>query len=266
MTASEKFESCISIIMPAWNAAQTIGESIASVLAQDDEDWELLIVDDGSDDATAAIASAAASSNSRIRLLSHQTSCGPAAARNTAIESARGRYIAFLDADDLWLPGKLSCQRTVMEASGATVVAGGYRRMNEDGSLVGRLILPPERITLQRAKWSNPIGTLTAMVDREQTPRLRMPAFYYDDYALWLELLKAGNLMIGVPVDMGCYRLGHGSVSANKIRNYPATWRAMRLGHQTSIRTIPSFAWYAFNGMYRAMRFRPRHVRTTQSA
>ena len=154
MPASEKFESCISIIMPAWNAAQTIGESIASVLAQDDEDWELLIVDDGSDDATASIASAAASSDSRIRLLSHQTSCGPAAARNTAIESARGRYIAFLDADDLWLPGKLSCQRTVMEASGATVVAGGYRRMSEDGSLVGRLILPPEHITLRRAKWN----------------------------------------------------------------------------------------------------------------
>ncbi len=257
MTVSEKFASCISIIMPAWNAAQTIGESIASVLAQDDEGWELLIVDDGSDDATAAIASAATTSDGRIRLLSHPESRGPAAARNTAIEAARGRYIAFLDADDLWLPGKLSCQRTAMKTSGAAVVAGGYRRMSEDGSLVGRLILPAEHITLRRAKWSNPIGTLTAMVDREQVTDVRMPSFYYDDYALWIEILRAGHHVIGVQEDMARYRIGWNTVSGSKIRRLPDAWQAMRTGHSTVAGTVPAFAWYATRGLRDLIRHRP---------
>jgi teichuronic acid biosynthesis glycosyltransferase TuaG len=264
MKAGLNDATCISVIMPAWNAAQTIRESIASVLAQDDEGWELLIVDDGSDDATAAIASAAASSDARIRLLSHPVSHGPAAARNTAIEVAQGRYIAFLDADDLWLPGKLSCQRTAMEASGAAVVAGGYRRMNEDGSLVGRLILPPERITLRRAKWSNPIGMLTAIIDRERSGRIHFEKMYHEDHVLWLELLRAGNPMVGVHVDMGRYRLGPGSISANKIRNCPAAWKAMRTSHRTSVGMVPSFAWYMLRGVYMAMRFRPRLNRSTK--
>jgi len=261
MAAPSNYASCVSVIMPAWNAASTIEESISSVRDQDHGDWELLIVDDGSSDATATIVAAAAA-DARIRLLTHDEPRGPAAARNTAIAAAQGRHIAFLDADDLWLPKKLSCQLAAMETSGAAIVAGGYRRMSSDGSRVGRVIMPPERITLARAKWSNPIGTLTGMIDRAHVGDVLMPSYYYDDYVLWVKLLRAGHTAIGVQVDAARYRIGRRTVSSGKVRRIPDAWQSLRSSHDTSIGTIPAFAWYALRGLRDARRYRPRYQHT----
>jgi glycosyltransferase involved in cell wall biosynthesis len=110
----------VSVVIPAYNAATTLEETLRSVAAQDYPDFEAIVVDDGSTDATAAIAEAFARSDSRFRLVG-KANGGVATARNLGIEEARGEYVAILDSDDLWKPGKLSAQAAIFDASGPEV-------------------------------------------------------------------------------------------------------------------------------------------------
>ena len=118
--------AAVSVITPAWNAAAYIGETIASVRAQTFQDWEWLIVDDGSDDATPAMIAAEAARDSRIRLL-RQSNAGPSAARNRAMQDARGAWFTFLDSDDVWQPGFLAAQLRVFDAHPDTAARPGSR-------------------------------------------------------------------------------------------------------------------------------------------
>jgi teichuronic acid biosynthesis glycosyltransferase TuaG len=100
------------------------------------------------------------------------------------------------------------------------------------------------------------------MIDRDQVGGVLMPDYYYDDYALWIDLLRSGHTAIGVQVDMARYRIGRRTVSGSKVRMVPAAWRAMRTGHDTAIGTIPAIAWYALRGLRDARRYRPHHPHT----
>lgn len=218
----------VSIVTPAYNADRHIKETIASVQAQSLSDWELLIVDDCSKDNTAILVQDAAKLDRRIRLLKQRQNGGPAAARQRALDEAKGRYIAFLDSDDLWLPYKLEEQLSFMRQCEAALSFTSFRRISEDGSDIGRLIKIPRSLSYPDLLKNTAIATSTVVVDSIKTGRLSMARTYYDDYALWLDILRRGHAAHGLQRDLMRYRVVSRSVSRNKSRSAYWVWRLYR--------------------------------------
>lgn len=237
----------ISIITPAYKAASFVGEAIRSVQAQSVDDWEMLVVDDGSPDETAAVVMGYCDADSRVKLI-RQKNRGPAMARQAAIDAANGRYIAFLDSDDYWLPEKLSRQLAFMHETGAAITYTRFRRMSHDGSRLGHLIGIPDHIDYRGLLCNTAIATSTVIVDRDLTGSFRMTKTYYDDFVLWLELLKRGGNARGLQMDLMRYRVLGQSVSRNKAKSAKMVWRTYREIERLS---TPVAAWcfvnYAFN-------------------
>lgn len=239
----------ISIITPAYNAARFIDETVASVVAQTFGDFELLIVDDCSTDETAGRLERWAGRDSRVRLLRHEVRAGPAAARNTALEAARGRFAAFLDSDDLWLGTKLEEQLTFMRETGAAVSFHRYRRISETGALTSGTVGVPSRLDYQGLLGNTAMMTSTVLLDLGQTGPIRMRSTFYDDYACWLEVLRRGFVAHGLQRDLMRYRVVRGSWSRNKVRSAWHIFRTLRdvegLG---SVRALRCWSRYAWNG------------------
>jgi teichuronic acid biosynthesis glycosyltransferase TuaG len=218
----------VSVITAAYNAEGFIAETIASVQAQSLSDWEMLIADDASSDRTAEIVSTIAAQDPRVRLIRLEQNGGVARARNAALEQARGRYIAFLDSDDLWLPEKLERQIAFMREHDAAVSYTAFRRINEDGSSPGRLVQVPTRLTYRQLLKNTAIATLTGMVDTAKTGPIRMTEARRDDFILWLSILKRGFTAYGLQEDLARYRVVTGSLSSRPKRSAAWTWSVYR--------------------------------------
>jgi len=246
----------VSIITPAYNAERFIAHTIESVRAQTSKDWELLVVDDCSTDRTAGLVQQYQVLDTRIRLLRHEENGGPARARDTAIVAAQGRFVAFLDSDDLWLPEKLERQIEYMRASGAAFTFTAYRRISADGSTTGRLIRVPSRLSYADLLTRTAIATSTVVLDRQLTGPFRMKITYYDDFALWLDILKRGVVAHGLNDDLMRYRVVGKSVSRNKLRSAKWVWRTYR---QVEKLSAPYSAWcflqYAIHAAAKYRRF-----------
>jgi teichuronic acid biosynthesis glycosyltransferase TuaG len=218
----------VSVVTAAFNAERFLAEALASVQGQSFADWECLVVDDGSSDATAAVAERFAAEDPRIRLLRHASNRGTAAARNTALVAAGGRYIAFLDADDLWLPAKLHRQLAFMRGSDATLSYSAYRRIDQSGKRIGRLVRVPAEMTWRRLLGNTAIATVTALVDRDRSGPFAMREGRRDDLILWLTLLRRGGVARGLNEDLARYRQVPGSLSSRRLRAAAWVWRAYR--------------------------------------
>ena len=218
----------VSIITPAYNAEPFISATIESVLGQSFQDWELLVADDVSSDRTPEIVAGFADRDPRVRLLRRGRNGGPAAARNTALRAAAGRYIAFLDNDDLWLREKLARQVTFMQENDCAISYTAYRRMSEDGRKIGPIIQVPSRLTYAQLLRNTAIANMTAMVDRQQTGPFELVETWYDDYILWLSLLRRGFTAAGLSEDLARYRVVSRSVSSNSLRAATWVWRVYR--------------------------------------
>jgi len=205
-----------------------VGETIQSVLGQTYPDWEMLISEDCSPDDTREVLRKWARCDPRIRLIEMSKNGGPAAARNRALELAKGRWIAFLDSDDLWLPEKLSKQISFMERQSACFSYTAFRRIRSDGSGLGRLVEVPTQMSYHRLLGNTAIATSTVLVDRAVTGDLRMTKTYYDDFVLWLEILKRGYIAHGLNDDLMRYRVMGGSVSRNKAKSALMVWQTYR--------------------------------------
>lgn len=217
----------VSVLMPAWNSAETLAEAVGSVRRQTFRDWELLIVDDASTDATHAMAEAIAHDDTRIRVLAHDRNEGAAAARNRALGVARGRYIAFLDADDLWLPEKLERQVRFMRQTGAALSHTGYFRRR--AGRADRRVSVPDSVSYEELLRGNVIGCLTAMYDTARCGRVPMRAIpRRHDFALWLDIVKRTGPARGLDLPLAVYRMSPNSLAANKIRATGDTWRMYR--------------------------------------
>lgn len=263
----------VSIIMPAYNAARTIVESIRSAQAQDFEDWELLVIDDGSKDDTVKLVSAARATDARIKLLRTGGRTGAAQARTTGIQEARGRYIAFLDSDDVWLPSKLSLQLKVFQSTGCNFSYGAYRKMDDDGVVGSAVIQVPSTLSYLEILKSNHIGCLTAMYDSDFFGKICIPSLgratdhglwryllggqvIHEDYGLWLSLLKRPGVMaIGIQEPLAYYRIGRNTRSSNKIAAATSQWLIYRrLEGLGRIRAAYYFAQYAIRGVAKYLR------------
>ena len=218
----------VSIITPSWNVERLIGETILSVQAQTLGDWELLIADDCSTDNTPAVIESYAAKDARVKLIRQPRNGGPALARQAAIEQAQGRFIAFLDSDDLWLPAKLERQVAFARQHRAALSFTAFRRINEDGSITGRLIAVPDSLTYDQLLKNTSIATLTALVDRDIAGNIAMKNEGYDDFFLLLSILKPGHVAWGLNEDLARYRVRGVSVSSRPMRSAGWVWHIYR--------------------------------------
>jgi teichuronic acid biosynthesis glycosyltransferase TuaG len=217
----------VSVITPCFNAAGTLPRTVASVRAQDFADWEMIISDDGSADDSADLADRLAALDPRIRVLRGPgPNTGAARARNRALAASRGRYIAFLDADDEWLPEKLSRQIGFMQAHGVAFSYTGFFR--EKGGIQRRVDVPPS-VDHDELLRSCVIGCLTAIYDSAVLGRVPMPDLRFrQDYGTWLTLLKRTDRARAVQAPLAIYHERAGSLSSNKLRASIGTWRMYR--------------------------------------
>jgi teichuronic acid biosynthesis glycosyltransferase TuaG len=163
-----------------------------------------------------------------VKLVRLAKNSGAAMARNAALESARGRYVAFLDSDDMWLPHKLSTQLTFMDKVKAGLSFTSFRRISQTGDRTGRLVAVPACVNYTGLLKNTAIATSTVIVDTSICGSLRMRKTYYDDFVLWLELLKRGIPAHGLPQDLARYRVVQQSISRNKLHSAVQVWRTYR--------------------------------------
>lgn len=231
----------VSIITPAFQCANFIADTIRSVIAQTYPYWELLIAEDCSSDDTRATIEFWTNIDSRIKLIKLPENLGPARARNAALDQARGRWIAFLDGDDLWLPQKLHQCLDFARDRKAAFVFTGFRRIPAVGGRPGRFIGVPATLNYYQLLGNTAIATSTVMLDTSRTGLIRMRQTYYDDFDCWLRILKSGTIAYGLNVDLMRYRILENSVSRNKAKSALKVWRAYREMEGLS---IPLSCWY----------------------
>ena len=237
----------VSVIMPSFNAERYIAESIDSVMAQTVEDLELIVVDDGSSDATAAVAAARQRRDPRIRLFPQNANRGPAYARNVGIGHARGEMIAFLDSDDAWRPDKTEKQVAAMERCRADICYTGYERRREGRRRV-TVVSVPASVQYRTILGHNPIACSTSMVRKATCGAARMPLIRLQhDHGYWLELLRTGlRTAVGVNEPLVSYRVRRGSLSANKLAAALYSWKLLReverIPRSESLRIFAAYA------------------------
>lgn len=208
----------ISIIMPSFNCGKFIEETIRSVQAQTYTNWELLFIDDCSTDESVSIVSRLQAEDERIKLFHNKKNCGAAVSRNNALKEAKGRWIAFLDSDDLWEPTKLEKQVRFMEENGYAFSYTEYQEMDADGNLTGVTISGPKHVTkrgMYNFCWP---GCLTVMYDANVIGLLQIEDIKKNnDYAMWLKVCKKADCYLLQEV-LAKYRRGRsGSVSSHSI-------------------------------------------------
>ena len=179
----------VSVIMPSYNTAEYISESIASVRKQTYTDWELIIVDDCSADNTDEIVKPFLS-DKRIKYIKNETNSGAAVSRNRALREAKGKWIAFLDSDDLWHPEKLEKQIRFMEKNGYKFTYTDYR-IQLNGEWLPYVYTGPNVVNRRKMRDYCYFSTITVMYDREFIGLIQIePIRKNNDYAMWLKIIE----------------------------------------------------------------------------
>lgn len=218
----------VSIIMPTYNSSKTIADSIDSVLQQTYHNWELLITDDCSTDSTFEIISSYAEKDSRVKCYKNSENSGAGVSRNNSISKAQGRFIAFLDSDDMWEKEKLSEQIDFMLKNEYALTYTQYKKIDENETITGR-IHPPLDVTYNELLKSNVIGCLTAVYDVDKIGKVYMPSIRKrQDMALWLKILQIIPKAYCLPKELAIYREGHQSLSSNKLKILFSQWEFYR--------------------------------------
>lgn len=242
----------VSIITPSYNSALLIVPTIKSVISQSIGDWEMIIVDDCSCDNSVEVIRSFADQDPRIKLIQLAENSGAAVARNTAIEAASGRYIAFLDSDDAWLPNKLEKQIAFMQENNYPFTFAAYDKVNESDKIFGHVGVP-SKVAYSDLLKSCSIGCLTAIYDTEYFGKVYMPLIRKrQDLGLWLKLLKKTKYAYGLNETLGLYKVRSDSISANKKSAALFTWRLYRDVEQINLlKSIYYFSNYAVRGLLR---------------
>lgn len=248
----------VSVVMPVYNSAATLGASIRSVLAQTHTDWELLITDDASEDESMDLLRELAEQDERVRPEAAPGRGGAARARNQAIARARGEFVAFLDSDDLWLPAKLEQQVGFAASAGTPLTFTSYYKVDADfaGEAAdfvsnGRVVWALAQVDYHAMLTQDHIGALTAMYDRQALGTRLMPDMpARQDYALWLSIMRDGICARGLRDPLAIYRAGRaGSVSSNKAALVPYNWALYRhhehLSVPQSTKALAGAAWHS---------------------
>lgn len=249
----------ISIITPLYNSEEFLKETIDCIINQTYENWELLMVDDCSTDNSAKIAKEYEAKDKRIKYFKLKENSGAAVARNTALEKSKGRFIAYLDADDTWKPEKLEKQIKFMLENKCGFSCTDYEKIDENGKSL-KVIKIPEKVNYNLYLRNTIIQTVGVMVDTKITGKdvLVMPNIRRrQDAATWCQILKAGHDCYEVPEVLSNYRVVKGSLSSNKFKAIKGTWTLYR-----DIEKLPlwkscfCFIGYAFNAVKKRIYFK----------
>ncbi len=247
----------VSIIVPVYNAVQYIEDTVATVINQTYTNWELLLVDDGSTDGSRQLLAGmlAEYKDERIQLFCRDNR-GAAETRNFGLSKATGRYITYLDADDIWESHKLEKQLHFMNEKQAAFCFTGYEFADENGEGTGKIVRVPETISYKQALRNTTIFTSTVMFDSEKIEKhlLNMPNMKSEDTALWFQILGRGYLAYGLNENLVRYRRVGGSLSSNKMEAIRRIWNLYRKSEHLSL------PYSAYNFFFWALRAVKRRI------
>ena len=254
MMKTTDINSTVSVITPTYNSAFFIEECIASVSSQTYENFEHIIIDDGSNDGTTDLVKQLAKNDERIRLIELGNNAGAAIARNKGIAEAKGRFIAFLDSDDLWVPEKLQKQIAFMTENEIAFCYANYIVIDEKGAFVERRTVASKLNYVDILK-SCQIGCLTAIYDAKLLGKIYMPEIKKrQDFGLWLKILKKTEYGYGINEELSKYRIRAGSLSSNKISAALHQWKMLyeyeKIGF---VKSSFYFSLYAFAAIRRRL-------------
>ncbi|MBQ7919075.1 MAG: glycosyltransferase family 2 protein [Lachnospiraceae bacterium] len=249
-------QDLVSIVTPVYHAQDYIVQTLDSVLSQDYPNWEHILVVDGAEDPTIAPIREYMDKNpqANIRLVIQGTNQGAAHARNRGVEEAQGRYIAYIDADDIWRADKLSKQLAFMESTGAGFCFSGYEFGDENAEGTGKIVRVPETISYKQALKNTTIFTSTVVFDTGIIPKeeIRMPIMKSEDTALWWKILRSGRLGYGIDENLVTYRRPAQSLSSNKLEAVRRIWNLYRKAEGLSVPvSIYYFCFWAVTAVYR---------------
>ncbi|MBM7606285.1 glycosyltransferase involved in cell wall biosynthesis [Metabacillus crassostreae] len=221
-------EDLVSVIMPAYNCGEFIGFSLDSVIDQTYRNWEVIVVDDCSKDNTEEIIKEYILKDSRIKYYRLPTNSGAALARNKAIEHARGKYIAFLDSDDVWRNDKLTKQITFMKLNDYNFTCTSYSKIDELGNDLNRIIRTKSRRDYEGILKTCP-GNSTIVYNAEQLGKFKIPNIKKrNDYVLWLQVIKKEKYLYGLEESLSSHRIRSNAISSKKSSLISYHWKVYR--------------------------------------
>ena len=234
----------VSIIMPTYNCAKFIKETIESVLNQTYENWELVIVDDCSNDNTEEIVESF--NDKRIKYHKLEKNSGAAVARTTAMKMAIGNYMAFLDSDDLWKKEKLEKQLEFMKKNNYNFTCTAYEQIDEEGNKLNKVIKTKKKANYNRILLDCPVGNSTVMYNVDNLGKFEVPNIRKrNDDALGLQILKREKFIYGMPDVLMEYRIRNNSISSNKLSLIKYHWQLYReIEHLSVIRSAFHICWW----------------------
>ena len=230
-------DNLVSIIVPVYNAGQYIEETIEMVCRQTYTQWELILVDDCSTDDGRMKIEAFCKKDARINLILQKENQGAALARNTGLDNAKGRFVAFLDADDIWMPEKLEKELQYMKEQNAGFVFTGYEFGDEAARGTGKVVKVPKTLTYREALSRTVIFTTTVMFDTNKISKklIEMPNVKSEDTATWWRILREGHTAYGLNEVLAIYRRAGKTLSSNKLEAIKRVWKLYRKEEKLSL-------------------------------
>lgn len=244
-------EPLVSIITPVYNAERFLSDTIKSVQNQTYKNWEILLIDDCSKDNSAQIIKEFQKYDNRIKYIKLKKNSGASVSRNEGIRNAKGRFIAFVDSDDIWKPKKLEIQIKYMLKENLGFTFTSYRYMKENGELTNKIAKAPSKINYNGLLKNTIIGCSTVVIDREIVDYFEMPLVRRgQDTATWLQILRKEKYAYGIEQDLVNYRLVGESLSSNKIKALKRTWNTYRNVEKLGLlKSSYVFCFYVFNAI-----------------
>ncbi len=249
------YTDLVSIIVPVHNAEKFISDTISCIKSQTYDNWELILVDDGSTDSSARVILPFLT-DERISLLTIKKAGGAAGARNKGLAASKGRFITFLDADDIWFEEKLEKQLKFMEKKDCAFSFTSYEFATSDGIGVDKIVRVPGEITYRQAVKNTTIFTSTVMFDTEKMDKalIEMPNVPSEDSATWWQILKTGIIGYGLDDALTLYRRSEGTLSSNKLTAIKRIWNLYRnVEHFSLPYSCYCFCFYAINAVFRRL-------------
>lgn len=223
-----KNEELVSVIMPAYNCADYLGITLDSIIDQTYKNWEVIVVDDCSNDNTAEVVQEYMRKDGRIKYYKLENNSGAAVARNTAVELAAGKYMAFLDSDDVWFPEKLIKQISFMDENDNLFTCTSYTKIDEEGKYLNRTIGVRKQSDYNDILKKNP-GNSTVIYNAEEIGKITIPNIRKrNDYVMWLSVVKKAGRLYGMEEPLASHRIRNGSLSKKKVNLVGYHWKVYR--------------------------------------
>jgi glycosyltransferase involved in cell wall biosynthesis len=242
----------VSIITPSYKSAKFISQTIDSVLIQSYQNWEMIIIDDFSPDNSNEVIEEYCKRDSRVKLIKLEKNSGPAVARNEGVKQAQGRYIAFLDSDDKWYPGKLEKQLNFMILNDYHFTFTTYNRFDNNGKILS-VVRAPKKIDYKLLLKTCYPGCLTVMISRRCFENIFFSSeTKREDFALWLNVIKKTGFAYGLDIELAQYRVHSLQSSSKKIKMAYETWLLYKnIEKLNFFSSIFYFLNYSIKGFFR---------------